>query len=104
MASGSDRPAQFGVQAFDRVRGVNHPADLVRESKERDHLRPIPPPRLSDGGIFLSPWAIGKVIELCQSGIGVFGFIDLLERRCYGSPVLIGNEGQRMADQVNNAG
>src|SRR5512134_362413 len=103
MASGSDRPAQLGVQAFDGVRGVNNPANVIWKSEERDHLRPISLPGLSDGGIFLSPWAISKVIELCQSGFGILGLVNLLERRRYRFTVLVGDEGKRMADQMDDA-
>jgi hypothetical protein len=54
--------------------------------------------------MFLSPCAISKIIEFCQSGIGVFSLINLLERRRYRFTVLVGDEGQRVADQMGDAG
>jgi hypothetical protein len=53
MPSGSDSPAQLGIHAFDRVRGVNNPANVIWKSEEQDHLRPIAPPGLGDCRVFL---------------------------------------------------
>ena len=45
-----------------------------------------------------------KAFEFFLSGGGVLGPVDLLQCRCDSLAVLVGNEVQRIADQVNDAG
>lgn len=71
MTPGADGPSQLGVQTFYRICCVNNSPDIVRKGKERNDLRPVPPPGSSDRRIFLSPKAFGKVFKGGGAGIGV---------------------------------
>ncbi len=104
VASGPDGPAQLGVQGLDGIRGINDPTDVIRKSEERDHGLPVPAPGHGDRRIFLAPIALGKGLQGGSARIGVSGFVDLLQRRSDGPPVLVGHEVERVADQVHDAG
>jgi hypothetical protein len=65
--------AQAGVHALNGIGGVNHPAHLGREGKERNHLVPDPAPGGGHSGEFLAPRAALKRIEFCQGGLGTGG-------------------------------
>jgi hypothetical protein len=45
-----------------------------------------------------------KVFKGGVAGLGILGLVDLLERRRHRFTVLVGDEGQRMADQMDDAG
>src|SRR5512144_746739 len=104
MSTRSDSPAKLGIQAFYSSRGVDDPADIVWKREEWDDLRPVSPPGLGDGRIFLAPCAFGKVFEGELTGIGVLGLVDLLQRRGNRLAVLVRDEGERMADEMDDAG
>jgi hypothetical protein len=55
-------------------------------------------------GVLQIPWAFGEGVQFFLSGGGVLGPVDLLQRHCDSLAVLVGNEVQRIADQVNDAG
>jgi hypothetical protein len=61
-------------------------------------------PGLGDWRVFLAPWAFGEGVQFFLPGGGVLGPVDLLQRRRDSLAVLVGNEVQRIADQVNDAG
>src|SRR5512134_2294819 len=104
MSTRSDSPAKLGIQAFYSIRGVDDPADIVWKREERDDFRPVSPPGLGDSRIFLAPCAFGKVFEGELTGIGVLGLVDLLQRRGNRLAVLVRDEGERMADEMDDAG
>ena len=104
VPSGSDRPPQLGIQTLNRICGVDDPTDIVWEGEERDDFRPVSPPGLGDGRVFLTPWTFGKVVEGDPAGIGVLGFVDLLQRCRDRLAIFVRDEGQRMADQMDDAG
>ncbi len=49
VPAGPHRPAQFGIERLNGVGGVDDPAHLLGEGKERDHRRPAAPPGGRDG-------------------------------------------------------
>src|SRR5512134_3948502 len=102
MSTRSDSPAKLGIQAFYSIRGVDDPVDIVWKREERDHFRPVPPPGLDDGWIFLAPCAFGKVVEGELTGIGVLGLVDLLQCRGNRLAILVRDEGQRVADEMDD--
>src|SRR5512144_2257955 len=104
MSTHSYRPAKLGIQAFYSIRRVDDPADIVWKREERDDFRPVSPPGLGDGRIFLAPCTFGKVFESELAGIGVLGLIDLLQRCGNRLAVLVRDEGERMADEMDDAG
>ena len=61
-------------------------------------------PGLGDRRVFSAPWAFGEGVQFFFSGGSVLGPVDLLQRRRDSLAVLVGNEVQRIADQVNDAG
>src|ERR1700681_1876038 len=63
MAACLDDLAHPRVHALDRVGGVDHPPDLRRERKERDHLVPGPPPGSNNGGEFPAPVTLLERIQ-----------------------------------------
>jgi hypothetical protein len=61
-------------------------------------------PGLGDCRVFSAPWAFGEGVQFFLPGGGVLGPVDLLQRRRDSLAVFVGNEVQRIADQVNDAG
>jgi hypothetical protein len=92
------------VQAFDGVGGVNDLADLGRVRKKRDHLVPHPTPRRHDGRQLLAPRAGGKRLEPFGRQFGRFGAVDTLEFLGHRLALLPAAKGQRITDQVHDAG
>src|ERR1700730_1133640 len=72
MASGSDGPAQLGVQRLDGVRCVDNFADAFGEREERNDKVPVAAPALRDRRILLAPRTLYEGIEggLADLGIG----------------------------------
>ena len=72
MASGSDGPAQLGVQRLDGVRCVDNFADAFGEREERNDKVPVAAPALRDRRILLAPRTLCEGIEggLADLGIG----------------------------------
>lgn len=104
VAAGPNRPAQLGIEGLDGVRGMDDPADLRREGEERDDLAPVPLPSQGDREFCLAPIAVGESFQRGDAGLGILGPVDLLERRRDGLAVLVGDEGQRIADQMDDTG
>src|SRR5207249_9864678 len=76
VSSMTDRPAEPGVQALDRVGRVDDLAELDRELEERHELAPGVLPRTDHRRIDLPP----SDRELCESDLGGFdgrGGVDL---------------------------
>jgi integrase len=96
--------AQAGVHALNGIGGVNHPAHLGREGKERNHLVPDPAPGGGHSGEFLAPRAALKRIEFCQGGLGTGGGIDRLDGRSQGLAILPIGIVQAVAYQMHDAG
>jgi len=67
MPAGLDDLADLGVDAFDRIGRVDHPADLRRKGEERDHPVPRPAPSSDHDGEFPAPCAL---LELVQGRLG----------------------------------
>ena len=89
---------------LDCVCRIDDPTHFVGKGVERDDLAPMASPGLGDCRVFSAPWAFGEGVQFFLSGGGVLGPVDLLQRRCDSLAVLVGNEVQRIADQVNDAG
>lgn len=71
-----DRFPDHPVQALDRVRGVDHPADFRAEGKERDHLLPGTAPGLGDRGILLAPGLI-EGLQRVPGRLGGLSAVDV---------------------------
>ena len=104
VAAGPDGAAQLGVQGLDGVRGVDDPADVLGKGEERDHALPVPPPGLGDGRVFAAPGAGLEGLERGLAGLGVAGPVDRPSAPARRLAVLVGDEVQRVADQVHDAG
>jgi hypothetical protein len=89
--------------AFDRVGGVDHFADIRRKGEERNDVLPCPPPGRPDRRITLAPLGF-EVLKPEQSGVGILGMIDSLDRRQDRLAIFPGHEGQAVADQMHDAG
>ena len=63
MAADSHRLADLRVEALDGIGGVKDFSQLGSEGEERNHLLPIAPPALREGGIFLPPRAAVEMLE-----------------------------------------
>jgi hypothetical protein len=72
--------AHLPVHALDRVGGVDHPRDLGREGKERDDVRPRPPPRGSDGGELAAPCARLERVQRCRGDLRACRSVDRAQR------------------------
>src|SRR5687767_15535743 len=70
-----------GIDALERVGGVDHPPHLRREGKERRDQRPRAAPRGDDGGKLLPQWARGQVVEAPQGDLRGRGRVEWPERR-----------------------
>ena len=103
MAPGPDRPAQLGIERLDGVRRIQNPPDVAGKGIERDDFAPGAPPALADRRVFLAPGALLEGGERGFAGGGVDGPVDVLERRGDRLAVLIGDEVEAVAQQVNVA-
>jgi len=74
-------PAQFRIQALNRVCCVDDPPHGFWKGVEWNDLAPVPALALTDGGIFLAPGAGVKIFQLLPRRFGFLGAIDLLQRR-----------------------
>ena len=63
VAARFDDLPQLRVHAFERIRGVNQPADFRRKCKEGNDVRPGAPPRRDDGGKLLAPRTAFELVE-----------------------------------------
>ena len=103
-ASGFKHLAQLHVQTFDGVGGVNHLSDFVGVSEKRDHLVPDSAPALSDGR---DPFAKGPLLKVLQSlgrQLGGLGVVDLFEFSGHWFSVFPITEGERITNQMDDAG
>lgn len=95
-----DDLSQLRVDAFQRIRGVDHAPYRRWEREERDHLVPRPPPRGRDGG---EPGTLRALLERVQfdlRGLGTGGRLDRLDCRGQRLAVLPAGVVQAAADQV----
>src|ERR1700691_1770000 len=72
MSSGSDGPAQLGVQRLDGVRGVDDFANAFGKREERNDQVPVAAPALRDRRVLLTPRTLlgGVVNGLADFGVG----------------------------------
>lgn len=98
-----DRFPDHPVQALNRVRGIDHPADFRAEGEERNHLLPGPAPGLGDRGILPAPDLI-EGLQRVPGRLGGLGAVDLAQLGRDRLAVLPGAEVQRMANEVHDAG
>src|ERR1700722_1739563 len=76
MTSGSDGPAQLGVQRLDGVRCVDNFAHAFGEREERNDKIPVAAPALRDRRILLAPRTLCEGIEGGLADLGVGRAID----------------------------
>ena len=102
-AAGFDNLAQAPMQAFDGVGCVDHATDLRWVGEERNDFVPGPSPGSADRRIFFAPCCF----ELAEAQFGSFGCLSAVngaQIRHDQLSVLPGDEIQRMARQMDNAG
>src|SRR3954454_21289610 len=104
VAPGPHRPAKLGVERLDRVRRVQQPPDVAGEGVERHHLSPGAAPALADGRVLAAPGTLLEGGERRLAGSGVDRAVDVPQRRSHGRAVLIGDKGQALAQQMDDAG
>jgi len=104
VTAGLDDLAQLHVQALDRIGGVEDATDIRRESEERDHPRPDTPPGRGDSGIALAPWAGGKFAQGERGHLVVERGVDRSQRLSNRPAVLVADDLEAIADQVDDAG
>src|SRR4029077_2855589 len=104
MASGSDGPAQLGVQRLDGVRCVDKFADAFGEREERNDKVPVATPALRDRRILLAPRTLCEGIEGARSDLAIGSAIDGWQRLRDVLAILPSGEIHGMANQVNDAG
>jgi hypothetical protein len=73
MASG--RPAQLGVS----IALVVYMIRRTSSGNAKNGMTSGQFLRLDNSRVFLTPWAVGKVVKSEFAGIGVLGFVDLLQ-------------------------
>src|SRR5450432_1752592 len=76
MTSGSDGPAQLGVQPLDSVRGVDDFANAFGKREERNDQVPVAAPALRDRRILLAPRTLCEGVESGLADLGVGRAID----------------------------
>src|ERR1700761_5781911 len=91
MPAAAHGGAERAVEALDGIGGVEDPPHLRREGKERDHLRPLPPPQRSDGRVFLAPRAGFEVAERQQRSVRRRRLVDRFQRRHHLAAILPGH-------------
>src|SRR4051794_13763981 len=104
VAPRANRPPELGVERLDGIRGVEQAPDLVGKGVERHHLAPGPAPGLADRWILPAPGPLFEGGERGLAGGGVDGAVDVLQRRGHRLAVLVGDEGQALPQQVDDAG
>ena len=77
-APGLDRFSDDPIEAFDRIRGVDHAPDLGAEGEERDDLLPGPAPGLGDRGVLPAPVRV-EGLQRVPGRFGGLGDIDLAQ-------------------------
>ena len=102
MSPSAHGAAQLGVERLYGIRRVKNAPDLVGKGVERDDLAPCPAPALCDRRIAPSPEAVLEGGESRFSGFSIDGSIDVLQGCCDSSTVLVGDEVQAVAQQVDN--
>jgi hypothetical protein len=80
MSLVADRLAYRGVEAFDRVGGVDDFPHVGGKGEEGDHRLPVAPPALGNDRVFSAPWPLIERIQFVCSGLRVVGPVDRLER------------------------
>ena len=76
MTSGSDGPAQLGVQRLDGVRGVDNFANAFGEREERNDQVPVAAPALRDRRILLALRTLCEGVEGVLADLGIGRAID----------------------------
>ena len=104
MTSGSDGPAQLGVQRLDSVRGVDDFANAFGKREEWNDQVPVAAPALRDRRILLAPRTLCEGVEGGLADLGVGRAIDRPKRLRNALAILPGGKIHGMADQVNDAG
>src|ERR1700741_5316875 len=102
MTSGSDGPAQFGVQRLDGVCCVDNFADAFGEREERNDKVPVAAPALRDRRVLLAPRTLCEGIEGGLADLGIGRAIDGPKRLRGVLAKLPGGKIHGMADQVND--
>jgi hypothetical protein len=93
-------PAPRPLDTF--IRGVDHAADLGRESQERDHVLPRVQPRLGDDREPLAPFLV-EALELALGSVGVDRGVDRLEVAGELLALAARHVPQAQADEVHDA-
>src|SRR5690349_6533919 len=91
------------MQALDRIRRVNHRADRRREGEQRNDVLPRSAPSLADCRVAPAPLSL-ECVELGERALGRLGPIDGFQIGHDDLAVLPRYEGQRVADQMDDAG
>jgi hypothetical protein len=73
------------------------------EREEGNNLTPDTPPALTNRRVFPTPFRGFKIRECLFAVVGVFGLVDGFQRRRYGFPILIGDEVETVAQQMDDA-
>ena len=99
-----DDLAQSGVDAFNGISRIDHPAYRGREGKERNHSIPGSTPGSGHGGEFLAPRPLREGLQLGHGRFGAGCRVNRLDRRRQRLAVLPTGVVEAVANQMHDTG
>src|ERR1044072_3979356 len=104
MPTGFDDLPEPCVHTLERVRRVDHAANLRRKGEEGDDARPRSTPGRDDRRKALAPFPPLEGVERTQGEVGARRRVDRAERRRQRLPLFPIREVQALAQQMYDAG